>query len=138
MQTKKEAPKTNLRGSQNSGYLSRLAISCIDCCLATLGTRCHPLSPQIVNLRGERSTPEYLLLKRSFGTYTRIVSATGSRHFQELEIILGLFCFVTILHSVYFEPLKIPFSLSSLLMRLPRSPCCVPKSRLQWKLRIST
>lgn len=29
MQTKKEAPKTNLRGSQNSGYLSRSAISCM-------------------------------------------------------------------------------------------------------------
>ena len=37
----------------------------------------------------------------------------------------------------YFVPLKIPFSLSSLLIRLPESRRCVPKSRLQWKLRIS-
>ena len=38
---------------------------------------------------------------------------------------------------VYFVPLKIPFSLSSLLIRLPESRRCVPKSRLQWKLRMS-
>ena len=35
-------------------------------------------SPQINNLWGEQSTSEYLLLKRSFGTYMRIVSATVS------------------------------------------------------------
>ena len=60
--------------------------------------------PGNFNSWGERSTSEYLLLKRSFGTYTRIVSATGSRHFQELEIILGLFCFVLLL-STLLNPL---------------------------------
>jgi hypothetical protein len=32
-------PKLLLRLSENDGYLSRSAISCIDCRLATLGTR---------------------------------------------------------------------------------------------------
>ena len=35
-----------MKGSESGGYLSRLTISCIDCRLATLGTRCHSLSPQ--------------------------------------------------------------------------------------------
>ena len=43
------------------------------------------------------------------------------------------------LHTIlsYFAPLKIPFSLSSLLIRFPLSRRWVPKSRLQWKLRMS-
>ena len=56
--------------------------------------RCYLLSfpsgsPRIYNPWGERSTSEYLLLKRSFGTYTRIVSATGSRHFESSKHLLG-------------------------------------------------
>ena len=37
----------------------------------------------------------------------------------------------------YFAPLKIPLSLSSLLIRFSPSPRLVPKSRLQWKLSMS-
>lgn len=63
-------------------------------------------APTDLNSWGERSTSEYLLLKRSFGTYTRIVSATGSRHFQELEIILGLFCYIICIIDKKVVPLR--------------------------------
>ena len=38
-------------------------------------------APADFNLWGERGTSEYLQPERGFGSYTRIVSATGSRHF---------------------------------------------------------
>ena len=85
------------------------------CCLLSF-----PLgSPQISNLWGERSTSEYLLLKRCFDTYTRIVPATGSRHFQSPRgfIPRGLFVCVATRHRLpthhfFASPLICPSFLS--------------------------
>ena len=43
-----------------------------------------------------------------------------------------------VMSNTYFEPLKIPLSVSSLLRRCQPSLCLVPKSRLTLKLSIST
>ena len=43
-----------------------------------------------------------------------------------------------VMSNTYFEPLKIPLSVSSLSIRFQPSLCLVPKSRLTLKLSIST
>ena len=43
-----------MKGSENGGYLSRSAISCKTVALRHWALDPHPLSPQIVNLRGPR------------------------------------------------------------------------------------
>ena len=65
-------------------------------------------APADFNLWGERGTSEYLQPECVLGSYTRIVSATGSRHFRKpLGFALGLLCFCALRAMSVLEVLVI-------------------------------